>query len=68
MILIVGICMGFNYDSQIYFVTILCFLCFALKHKFELAYYEHVISVYKNNFTYTVYTDGLKLCMYSHGT
>ena len=22
-------------------------LCFALKHKFELAYYKHVISVYK---------------------
>ena len=43
-------------------------LCFALKHKFELAYYKHVISVYKKNFTYTIYTDCLNICMYSHGT
>ena len=65
MILIVGVCMGFEYDSRIHFVTI---LCFALKYKFELAYYKHVKSVYKTkNFTYTIYTDCLKLCMYSHG-
>ena len=32
------------------------FHVFALKHKFELAYYKHVISVYKKNFSYTIYT------------
>ena len=64
MILIDGMCIGFLYDSQNYIVTI---LCFALKHKFELAYYKYVKSVYKKNFTYTIYTDCLKLCMYSHG-
>ena len=52
MIVIVGMCMGFKYDSQIHFVTI---LCFALKHKFELAYYKHVISVYKKLHLYDLY-------------
>ena len=41
------------------------FYVFALKHKFELAYYKHVISVYKKNSPRSI---RFILCMYSHGT
>ena len=40
------------FSNLYYLVTI---LCFALKHKFELAYYKHVISVYKKLHLYDLY-------------
>ena len=64
MILIVGMCMGFNMILN-FFVTI---LCFALKHKSDACIVTILYACEKTLPIRFMATDCLKLCMYSHGT